>query len=390
MRIHLKESVLDAALNRIRWLFDEFDQVVVSFSGGKDSTVVLNLTLQVAEEKGRLPVPVLFIDQEAEWQAVVDYTREVMADPRVDPMWMQVPLRIFNGTSHQDQWLNCWEPGETWMRDREPGAFTENIYGTRTFYDLFGAIVRHHFGSASCVNMAGVRAEESPARLAGLTSAETYKGETWGKIRDRRIGHYDMYPIYDWSYTDVWKAIHDHGWSYCRAYDAQYSLGLSIQKMRISNLHHETSLSTLYYLQEAEPETWEKLTSRLSGINTAGQMKSDAFAVTDLPAAFTSWQEYRDFLIERLPETPEIRGVFRREANRIDSKFEGLPQQYRDQMDRGIINAVLADDYHLAKIRNLEMSGIFAAWRRHFQGKPYPEHFRAKMFPEGETSDVVL
>lgn len=70
MKVYKKQSVYDAALDRIRYLFDEFPNVIVGFSGGKDSTVVLELALIVAREKNRLPLDVLFIDQEAEWQAL--------------------------------------------------------------------------------------------------------------------------------------------------------------------------------------------------------------------------------------------------------------------------------------------------------------------------------
>lgn len=84
LKIYLKETVYDAALDRMRYLFGEFPNVVVSFSGGKDSTVILNLALKVAEEMGRLPLKVLFLDQEAEWDCVIDYIRRVMNDPRVE------------------------------------------------------------------------------------------------------------------------------------------------------------------------------------------------------------------------------------------------------------------------------------------------------------------
>jgi predicted phosphoadenosine phosphosulfate sulfurtransferase len=41
--VYLPKTVLEAAKERIRYLFDEFPVVVASVSGGKDSTVVLEL-----------------------------------------------------------------------------------------------------------------------------------------------------------------------------------------------------------------------------------------------------------------------------------------------------------------------------------------------------------
>ena len=57
------------------------------------------MALLVAEEMGRLPLKVMFLDQEAEWQNVIDYVRDVMTDPRIDPMWFQVPIKMTNSTS---------------------------------------------------------------------------------------------------------------------------------------------------------------------------------------------------------------------------------------------------------------------------------------------------
>ena len=45
MKIYLNKNVYDSAIERINFIFDEFKNVIVSFSGGKDSTVILNLAL---------------------------------------------------------------------------------------------------------------------------------------------------------------------------------------------------------------------------------------------------------------------------------------------------------------------------------------------------------
>jgi len=78
MKIYHNKTVFDAALDRIRYLFDEFPNVIANFSGGKDSTVIFNLVLKVAKEKKRLPLTVQFLDQEAEWENNISYIRKIM------------------------------------------------------------------------------------------------------------------------------------------------------------------------------------------------------------------------------------------------------------------------------------------------------------------------
>lgn len=343
-KIYLNQTVFDAALDRIRYLFAEFPNVVVSFSGGKDSTVILNLCLRVAEETGRLPLRVMFLDQEAEWDCVIDYVRSVMTDPRVEPMWFQMPLRLFNATSTATPWLECWKEGETWLREKESFAIKENRYKCDRFKDLFGAITAVEFENEAACNIGGVRCEESPTRMLGLTGALTYKHITWGKYLNRKKGHFTFYPIYDWSYSDVWKAIHDNGWRYCRLYDYMYQYGISPRDMRVSNVHHETAVKSLYFLQEVEPKMWNRLVTRLSGVNTAGQTRADLFEVTELPFMFTDWLEYRDYLLENLIPDNEAKKAFKRRFASIDKIY--IHEPIRTVMAQVSIKAILKNDWH--------------------------------------------
>ena len=42
---HLKQNVYEAFLERLKFIFEEFDNIYISFSGGKDSGLLLNLVL---------------------------------------------------------------------------------------------------------------------------------------------------------------------------------------------------------------------------------------------------------------------------------------------------------------------------------------------------------
>jgi predicted phosphoadenosine phosphosulfate sulfurtransferase len=363
-RIYLKQTVFDAALDRIRRLYDEFDNIQVCISGGKDSTVTLNLTLMVAEERGRLPVDVLFIDQEAEWKMVIDHIRRVFADIRIKPCWLQCPIKIFNATSTKEPWLMCWEPGAEWMREREPDSVHENLFGTDRFAQLFRGILEHYWPTAPACHISGVRAEESPARARGLTTYATYKDITWGKKQNAKLGHYAFYPIYDWSYTDVWKAIHDNAWDYCKIYDHMYQYGVPVRAMRVSNLHHETAVHTLFYLQEVESDTWERLTKRIQGINTAGVLGAEQYwKPTELPNMFVDWFEYRDYLLENLIEDVLTRDRFRKTFAAHDDRY-GHDDKAMADLVSCEISTILVNDFHFTKLSTFNASHIHSSKNR--------------------------
>ena len=110
MKRWLGMDVFTAARSRLAEVFDAFERVFVSFSGGKDSGVVVQLALDIAREKGRLPLDVLHIDLEA-WYAHTDaFVTRIMTRPDVRPHWICLPIHLRNSVSQiQPHWL-CWAP----------------------------------------------------------------------------------------------------------------------------------------------------------------------------------------------------------------------------------------------------------------------------------------
>jgi predicted phosphoadenosine phosphosulfate sulfurtransferase len=319
MKIYSQKNVLDAAIDRVRFIFDEFKNVVVGFSGGKDSTVTLNIALKVAEEKNRLPLKVLFVDQEAEWQGTIDYVEKVMNDPRVKPMWFQMPMVITNNASSYERYSECWNPQkkDSWIHPYNPLSIKENKYGTNRFHDLFEKIFKVEFKDQKSCYLAGVRTEEAPKRFVALTHSLTYKWITWGKVLNKKLNHYTFYPIYDWSYTDVWKYIYDNKILYNKVYDAMYQHGVKVPDMRISNLHHETAIQVLLLVQEIEPSTWNKVANRIDGASSIKHIKKNSFTCPkELPYMFKDWEDYANHLANNIIQDNNNKKLFFKKIGR--------------------------------------------------------------------------
>jgi predicted phosphoadenosine phosphosulfate sulfurtransferase len=307
------ENVLDAAKRRVAHVFDCFDRVVVSISGGKDSLVLWHLAVSEAERRGRR-VEVFFLDQEAEYQGTIDVISRCMRHPAVEPLWYQVPLRMTNATSHRQIWMNAWGPGEAWMREKDPIAIHEEASAPNRFYDFFPWVERSAHRTAFLV---GLRARESLNRWRASKANPGFQGLGWSTVA-AGDGNFRFYPLFDWWTWDVWKCISDAGLRYNPVYDRMFALGYPERKMRVSFLVHEQSFKAMTRLQEIEPDTFERLIRRLRGAHTAALYAEEPiFGALKLPSAFASWREYRDHLTATTPleQMPRMLKRFAKQGN---------------------------------------------------------------------------
>lgn len=334
------QNVLEAARARIAFVFDHFETINVSISGGKDSTVLAHLTLQEAQRRNRR-VGIFFLDEEVVYRATIDqveYIMEQMAPEHVIPLWLQIEFHLTNATSQTETQFTVWEAGKhkLWMRPKKSYAIKVAMWDRATqtvadknkgfgFYDVFANFERCYHGAAFLV---GLRGTESPNRWRTVSKHPVSIADQHVYWATARGANYSLYPLYDWNLHDIWHYIHEQGLRYHQIYDYQLKKGYPINEMRISSLIHERSFKALVDLPEFEPDTYNRLVKRAKGVVLAQETAKAAllFRARKLPKGYRSWRVYRDFLLATHP-TPTERDIFqRRFANHLDNEYVARQQ----------------------------------------------------------------
>lgn len=233
---YIDKSVLQATKERISIVFDNFERVYISFSGGKDSTVMTHLVLDEAIKRNR-KVGLLIIDLEAQYKYTILHVREMVEryKDHIELHWFCGELLLRNAVSDfQPKWC-CWDEDnkEIWVRDKPKEASNLEQYGFyvpkmefEEFIILFG---KWYSQGEMTAGFIGIRADESLHRYRAIVSAKknlTFNNYKW----TTKISHnvFNIYPIYDWKTEDIW-IFHakNKDLSYNKVYDLMTRAGVS-------------------------------------------------------------------------------------------------------------------------------------------------------------------
>lgn len=317
---YLNIDVYTATQRRLEYIFNEFNNILIAFSGGKDSGVLLNLCYQYAKRNNMLNKLAMYhLDYEAQYENTTKYVTESFLNDfdGIKKYWLCLPVAAQCAVSmYQDHWIP-WDTckKDIWAREMPdndfiineknvPFNFTKGTWDYET-QDNFSRWYANTYGKTAV--LVGLRTDESLNRQAAITSKQKinqYKGINWCTIDSENDKVVKSYPIYDWKAEDIWIANCKYEWNYNKLYDLFYQAGLTLDQMRVASPFNDCATESLKLYKVIEPHTWGKLIGRVNGVNfTSIYGGTIAMGWKDIkkPDHFT-WKEYMYFLLDTLPE----------------------------------------------------------------------------------------
>jgi predicted phosphoadenosine phosphosulfate sulfurtransferase len=316
MRTFTDVDVYTATQQRLDFIFANFSRIYVSFSGGKDSGVLLNLVIDYVRKNNiKTKIGVQIMDNEANYTHSENFMHDIIRSNLdvLEVYWCCLPITLpCTVSSYEIDW-QCWGENDRhrWIRPMPLDSYIVNFanhpFGDwfvenmdyATFWDMFA---EWYSQGQSCANLIGIRTVESLNRFRAIMNQakETAGGMMWTKKNTEHT--YNCYPIYDWQTEDIWIANAKFDWKYNSLYDIFYMAGIPIKKMRVASPFMSESKSSLAMYRIIDPPIWARLCARVGGANfMATYGKQLDYKSFRLPDGHT-WKSFVKFLLATLPE----------------------------------------------------------------------------------------
>lgn len=310
-------SVIEASKERIKEIFDNFEKIYISFSGGKDSTVMTHLVMAEAIKRKKT-VGILIIDLEAQYTHTIKHIEEITEkyQDHIDLHWFCGQLLLRNAVSDFEPKWCCWDETKKNMWVREKPIKASNLaqydfYSPRMEFEEFMVLFGKWYsdnGAKKTAGFIGIRADESLHRYLAITATKkglTFNNNKWTTKISKNL--YNVYPIYDWKTQDIWlfHAKNKH-LCYNKIYDLMTKAGVKFSNQRLCQPFGDDQKKGLWLYHILEPMTWCKLLRRVSGVNSGAlyvQESGNINGRNDVtkPEGHT-WESYTNFLLKSLPK----------------------------------------------------------------------------------------
>lgn len=363
-------DVLTGATRRIAWTFDKFERIYVSFSGGKDSTVMLHLVMNEAMKRG-VKVGVMFVDLEGQYKLTIEHIQRCfdMYRDHIEPFWCCLPIHLRNAVSVYQEFWKCWEPGkeDIWVRDLPPLAINDQKHFPffsegMEFEEFVPEFGEWYAQGKLCACFVGIRTDESLNRYRTIQTMKKtrYEGMAWTTMVRATV--FNVYPIYDWRTEDLWTwhALNPDK-PYNKLYDMMHKAGLSIHQQRICQPYGDDQRRGLWLFHLIEPQTWARIVARVNGANGGALYVQEwgninGYRRVTKPPGHT-WNSFAKLLINSMP--PRSKEHYHNKIVLFERWWmergypEGIPDEADYHMEaarrapswRRVVKSLLRNDY---------------------------------------------
>jgi predicted phosphoadenosine phosphosulfate sulfurtransferase len=313
-KLYNNKSVLQASQERISKVFDNFEKIYISFSGGKDSSVMTHLVLAEARKRN-VKVGLLIIDLEAQYNDTIKHMEEMVETYKdnIDLHWFCGELLLRNAVSnYQPRWV-AWdeEKKDIWVRPKPKYASDLSQYDfyvpKMEFEELMVIFGEWYSQGKTTAAFIGIRADESLHRYRAIVSRkEGLMFNDWKWTTKVSSKLFNIYPIYDWKTEDIWvfhgknrNLIHN------KVYDKMMMAGVKISQQRLCQPYGDDQRRGLWLYHILEPETWYKLIVRVNGVNSGSLYVQEngnisGYHKINKPDGHT-WQSFCNLLLATMP-----------------------------------------------------------------------------------------
>jgi predicted phosphoadenosine phosphosulfate sulfurtransferase len=313
-KIYSNRSVLEAAIDRISKAFDSFKKLYVSFSGGKDSSVLMHLVMAEAIKRKR-KVGVLIIDLEAQYTDTIYHLNKMaeMYKDHIDLHWFCGELLLRNAVSnYEPRWI-CWDETKRnlWVREKpkKQSVLSQyDFYVPRMEFEEFMVLFGKWYADGeTCGAFIGIRSDESLHRYRAIVSRKDgLMINNWKWTTKVFNDLYNIYPIYDWRTEDIWVF---HGKNkhlpHNKVYDKMTMAGVKLSQQRLCQPYGDDQKKGLWLYHVLEPDTWANLVTRVSGANSGALYIQENGNMTGYhhitkPLDHT-WESFCNLLLKTMP-----------------------------------------------------------------------------------------
>jgi len=363
-------SVYAAAKARISTIFDDFEKIYCSFSGGKDSTVMLHLLMEEAVKRNR-KIGLLIIDLEAQYADTITHinnTIEVYKD-NLEVFWVCVPLLLRNAvTNFEPRWV-CWDEDkkDIWVRDKpsqhKNGSEFYFFIPKMEFEEFMVLFGDWYSEGKPCAAFVGIRADESLHRYCAIATwdkeGKMHKNLIWTTKVSQNT--FNIYPIYDWKTEDIWiyhSKFPDK--THNRIYDKMYKAGVKLSQQRLCQPYGDDQRKGLWLYHILEPETWFKLVARVNGANSGALYINENGNMTGYnkitkPEGHT-WRSFCNLLLQTMPGKTRAHYIYRFRkfiSSWHDRGYKTIPDEVPEELEskcwapswRRMCKVLLRNDY---------------------------------------------